>query len=182
RDRTAGEVRDISLVRRVDGVCTSPVIIHNDNWEIKGCPVNGPAIDTFGEQVAVAWFTEARDISSVNIAFSVDAGETFGSAVRIDQGEAAGRVDVLQQSDGSALVSSVTWNDGGETLFICRALPEIGCSETQIITRNDTDGSINFPRMVSVDNDIYITWTQPLNEASIDPELNVTVRVILAQF
>ncbi|MFC4670617.1 exo-alpha-sialidase [Seohaeicola nanhaiensis] len=59
RDRTADEIRDISAVRQADGEWTEPATIHNDGWEIAGCPVNGPAIDTMGDRISVVWFTAA---------------------------------------------------------------------------------------------------------------------------
>ena len=43
RDRSPEEIRDISVVRLVDGVWTEPAPVHADNWMIEGCPVNGPA-------------------------------------------------------------------------------------------------------------------------------------------
>ncbi len=180
RDRTADEVRDISVVRLVDGAWSEPASIHADGWEISGCPVNGPAIDTAGERAVVAWFTAADDVPIVNVAFSDDAGESFGSAIRIDMGEAAGRVDVLHLDDGSALVSWVEWTDAGEALLVCRTLPESGCSDPQEITLSDAAGSINFPRMVLTGDGVYIAWTQPLSERSTDPDLDVTIRMVLA--
>ena len=180
RDRTAGEIRDISLVRLVDGVWSGPATVHADGWEISGCPVNGPAIDTSGERVVVAWFSAAKDLPIVNVAFSDDAGESFGRSIRIDRGEAAGRVDVLQLGDGSALVSWVEWTNAGEALLVCRARPESACSDPQVIALNDAAGSINFPRMVWAGDGVYIAWTQPLSERSPNPELDVTIRMVFA--
>jgi len=182
RDRTAEEVRDISLVRLVDGVWSEPASVHADGWEIDGCPVNGPAIDAAGGLAVVAWFSAADDIPIVNVAFSDDSGASFGAALQIDQGEAAGRVDVLQLGDGSALVSWIEWTDAGEALFVCRARPESGCGETQLITLNDAAGLINFPSMVLGDDGVYIAWTQPLDAGSPDPEMDVTVRMVFAEF
>ncbi len=183
RDRSADEIRDISLLRLVDSVWTKPKSIHSDGWKISGCPVNGPAIDAMGEQVVVAWFTAAKDAPIVNIAFSMDAGETFGRAIRIDTGRtakdndqkdnAAGRVDVVQLADGSALVTWVEWTDDGEALLICRVRPKNGCDKPQILTLNNSAGGINFPRMVQVDNGVYIAWTQPTNKTS-------TIKMIFA--
>ena len=168
------------MVRLVDGAWSEPASIHADGWEISGCPVNGPAIDTEGERAVVAWFTAADDVPVVNVAFSDDAGESFGRAIRIDAGQAAGRVDVLQLGDGSALVSWVEWTDAGEALLVCRALPESRCSDPQEITLSDAARSINFPRMVLAGDGVYIAWTQPLSEQSTDPDLDVTIRMVLA--
>lgn len=180
RDRSAEEIRDISLIRQVDGVWSEPSTVHADGWEISGCPVNGPAIDTAGERAVVAWFTAANNIPAVNVAFSQDAGESFGRAFRIDRGDGVGRVDVLHLEDGSAVVSWVEWTEKGEVLNACRALAVSGCSEPQLITLNEAPGSINFPRMVQGRDGIYIAWTQPLSGSSADPERDVTIRMVLA--
>lgn len=42
RDRSQSEVRDIYFVRQINGSWGSPQSVHADNWEINGCPVNGP--------------------------------------------------------------------------------------------------------------------------------------------
>ena len=182
RDRTSDEIRDISLVRQVGDVWSKPKTLHADGWEISGCPVNGPAIDANGQKVVVAWFTAANDIPMVNVAFSKDAGENFSPAIRIDKDKAAGRVDVLQLGDGSALVSWIEWTSAGETLLVCRALPENGCSEPQVITLNNAAGAINFPRMVLAGDGVYIAWTQPPNGSSSVPGSKSTIKMIFATF
>ena len=48
RDRSDSEIRDISIVRFVNGQWTAPKTIFADNWKIEGCPVNGPRIAEIG--------------------------------------------------------------------------------------------------------------------------------------
>lgn len=106
RDRSDSEVRDISIVRRTDAGWTKPRTVHADGWTIKGCPVNGPQLDSRGNDVVIAWFTGANDDPRVNVAFSRDGGATFGKPVRVDGGRPAGRSDVAFLGDGAAVV---TW-------------------------------------------------------------------------
>jgi len=106
RDRSEHEMRDISIVRRVQNTWTKPHILHADNWEISGCPVNGPAISADGKHVAVAWFTAAQDIPKVMVSFSEDQGESFSNPIRVDDGNPLGRVDIAMIDEGMALV---TW-------------------------------------------------------------------------
>lgn len=162
RDRSNQEIRDISVIRMRDGVWSDPATIHADGWEISGCPVNGPSISAHGDSVATAWFTGANDIPAIKMAFSSDAGHTFGDAVRIDQGQPVGRVDTLMLEDESALVSWIEWIGSDETLFICRATAE-GCVESQVVTRNSSVGSMNFPQMAATRDTIYLAWTHPLS-------------------
>ena len=72
RDRSETEIRDIVITRNVNGKWTAPKPIHNDNWKINGCPVNGPKIDVIGNDVAVAWFTAVNDEPKVKVVFSTD--------------------------------------------------------------------------------------------------------------
>jgi hypothetical protein len=61
RDRSDEEIRDISLVRYSNGSWSQPTVVNQDNWQIDGCPVNGPAISSNAQNVAVAWFTGAEE-------------------------------------------------------------------------------------------------------------------------
>lgn len=124
QDRSEEEIRDISLVRWIDGVWSNPTEVSENGWEISGCPVNGPAIDATGDRVALVWFMRANDIPAVRMVFSDDRGTSFGAPICIDLGAPFGGVDVLQLADGTALVSWVENTDTGEALLICRATPE----------------------------------------------------------
>jgi hypothetical protein len=81
RNRTSDEIRDIYVSRLVGGKWTEPRAVHNDNWRIAACPVNGPALSAKGRDVAIAWFTAVGEEGHVYAAFSSNAGETFGSPV-----------------------------------------------------------------------------------------------------
>ena len=163
RDRTADEIRDISIVRRYNGVWSDPVNIHADGWEISGCPVNGPAIDAHATNAVVAWFTGADDLPTVKVAFSEDSGATFGTAFQVDTGEGVGRLSTLMLATGEALISWVDWTGDGEALILCRATKSEGCIARQTITRHAVSGSFNFPKLERSGDTIYLAWTQPMD-------------------
>ena len=167
RDRTADEIRDISIVRRHNGAWSDPVNIHADGWEISGCPVNGPAIDAQATDAVVAWFTGADDIPTVKVAFSEDSGATFGPAFQVDTGEGVGRVSTLMLATGEALISWVEWAGDGEALMLCRATKNVGCVARQIITEHTAAGSFNFPKLERSGDTIYLAWTQPIDSEAI---------------
>ena len=174
RDRTADEIRDISIVRRHNGAWSDPVNIHADGWEISGCPVNGPAIDAQATDAVVAWFTGADDIPTVKVAFSEDSGATFGPAFQVDTGEGVGRVSTLMLATGEALISWVEWAGDGEALMLCRATKNAGCVARQIITEHTAAGSFNFPKLERSGDTIYLAWAQPIDsEASFS-----TIRMV----
>ncbi|WP_089280246.1 sialidase family protein [Antarctobacter heliothermus] len=163
RDRTDGEIRDISVARLEDGKWHPPVSVHRDGWELAGCPVNGPAISAEGNSVAVAWFTGAQETAVVNVAFSNDAGISFEDTARIDLGSPVGRVDLEMLEDGTAIVSWVEWSDTGEALMLCRVQQGAGCTARETLAINIAGASINFPKLAKLDRDIYVVWTQPVD-------------------
>jgi len=168
RDRSAEEIRDISVVRRLKGAWTEPAPLHRDNWHIAACPVNGPAIAASGRAVVVAWFTAADDSARVKLAFSSDAGATFGAPIRIDEGAPAGRVDVALLKDGSALV---TWVEriGGDTAAVrARRVSAAGKAGAPVtIAASSSARASGFPRMVLSGDDAWFAWTQPTRPSQV---------------
>jgi hypothetical protein len=160
RDRSAREVRDIYIVRRQGQGWNAPQPVHADNWEINGCPVNGPSIAADGKRVALAWFTGAGDTPRVQVAFSGDAGAGFGAPTRVDDGEAMGRVDVVLLADGSALVSWMAGNQEGGANKVRRVAPDGRLDPVAIITQTEVSRSSGFPRMARLGDTVYFVWTQ----------------------
>ncbi|MEX2282280.1 MAG: sialidase family protein [Gemmatimonadota bacterium] len=162
RNRSDQEIRDIYVTRRVNGQWTPGVPVHNDNWHIAACPVNGPVVVAAGNRVALAWFTAANDSARVKMAFSDDGGARFGAPVRIDRGSPAGRVDVAWLSDGSALVTWVERTGGENAEVRARRVNRNGRagSPTTIATSSAARAS-GFPRMAVTGSDVVFAWTVP---------------------
>ncbi|MEZ5462534.1 hypothetical protein [Dokdonella sp.] len=100
RGRTNDEVRDIRLVRLDRSGWTKPISVHADNWQIAGCPVNGPAVVAHGHDVWVAWYTEAGARPSVRLARSSDAGEKFEPPLQVAEGSGLlGRVNLAMDAE-----------------------------------------------------------------------------------
>lgn len=165
RDRSAEEIRDISLVRYADGAWSKPHPLSDDGWAISGCPVNGPALASRGSQFVAAWFTAANDKPGVKIAMSTDSGITFSAPMRIDGGRAAGRVDAAILYDGSALVSWLEHTDDGEALMVCIVTAK-GCGAKMRVAENSVGGSMNFPALSAAFGGTYLAWTEPQADGS----------------
>ena len=160
RDRSAGEVRDIHFVRQKPEGWSGPRPVHAANWEINGCPVNGPSVAAEGQRVALAWFTGEGDSPRVQVAFSDDAGATFGPPARVDDGEALGRVDVVVLADGSALVCWMAGGTEGGANKVRRVAPDGSLGPVTVITRTDLSRSSGFPRMARTGDTVHFAWTQ----------------------
>lgn len=160
RDRSPTEVRDIAVVRSGTSSWSAPQLVNQDNWEINACPVNGPSIAADGTRVAVAWFTNAADTPHVKVAFSNDAGATFGPAIQVDDGNTVGRVDALLLPDGSALVCWLSGTAEGGEIKVRRIQPDGAVGPAATIAQTDISRSSGFPRMARLGNEVFFTWTQ----------------------
>lgn len=169
RDRSPDEIRDIYVTRRVGGKWTAGAPVHSDNWKIAACPVNGPSIAAVGRRVALAWFTAANDSARVKLAFSDDAGKTFGEPVRVDGGNPAGRVDVALLQDGSALV---TWIEriGGDTAAVRarRVGRDAKVGNATTIASSSAARASGFPQMAITASDVVFAWTIPGQPSSVN--------------
>jgi hypothetical protein len=161
RDRSPTEVRDIYVTRMVNGAWTPGRPVHADGWVMPACPVNGPQAAADGDRVAVAWFTGADSVLQVKVAFSDDAGATFGTPVRVDGGNPEGRVDVVLVRDG-ALVSWIERTGGQAAEVRVRRVGTDGrMGEPRAVTGASAARSSGFPRMVPAGNDLVLAWTAP---------------------
>ncbi|HKS26504.1 MAG TPA: sialidase family protein [Pyrinomonadaceae bacterium] len=160
RNRSETEVRDIYYVREEQGRWSEPRPVHVDGWEIAACPVNGPSVAADGQRVAVAWYTEANDKPTVRLAFSRDAGRTFGAPIQVDDEPPVGRVDVVMLSDGSAIV---TWLAGTAEKGAIKAR-RISASGTlgavATIAETNIARSSGFPRMARSGDEVVLAWTE----------------------
>ena len=155
RDRSDDEIRDISIVRFMNGKWTEPKSIFADNWKIDGCPVNGPRIVAEGNNVAVAWFSAPEKKAQVNVAFSQDGGASFSKPVRVDDSKALGRVDI-ELLDGKTAV--VSWMEG--SLLKTAKVYDSGKKDSSvIIASSSASRSSGFPQMTKSGDQIIFAWT-----------------------
>jgi len=155
RDRSDEEIRDMSIVRFVDGQWTEPKTIYADNWKIAGCPVNGPRVDAIGNNVAIAWFSSPEGDASVRVIFSTDCGATFGEPVKLDEGKAIGRVDIVMLDNDNAMVS---WMEGAEIKAVKVNRDGTKGSSMNIASTSDARSS-GFPQMTKSGNKLIFAWT-----------------------
>lgn len=159
RDRSEQEIRDISIVRLRDGKWSQPRSVFQDNWQINGCPVNGPSVAAAGRSVAVAWFTGVNNKPRVKLAFSSDAGASFGEPITVDDGNPAGRVETLLLDDGSALVCWLEKMADGGAVRVRRIRPDGGLDEAITVAPSGTARSNGFPQMVRAGGTLVFAWT-----------------------
>ncbi len=160
RDRSDSEVRDISIVRWVDNAWTKPVVVFSDQWEINGCPVNGPRCEALGNTLAISWFTMANDQPQVKVIFSTDGGETFGKPVTVNGENAIGRVDLVLLDDATALVS---WMEENQ-IKVRKVFSNGKQGPVTSIAASSSSRSSGFPQLTKSGNTILIAWTDSQQE------------------
>lgn len=161
RGRTHEEIRDILSVRYAQGRWDQPRFVNLDQWNISGCPVNGPAIASGQGITAVAWFTAAGDAPRVLLAFSRDGGLHYEEALRVDDGNPVGRVDVVVLPDGSALV---VWLEATQVGAEIRMRPVrsgvLNQSASTLVAQTSEQRASGFPRVVRSGETILFAWTE----------------------
>ncbi|MEQ1908353.1 MAG: sialidase family protein [Vicinamibacterales bacterium] len=169
RDRAAGEIRDISVVRLRNGKWAEPTTVH-DGWQINACPTNGPALAASGSRVAMAWFTGAGGVPRVKVAWSQDAGETFSAPVIIDGGRPVGWPATVMLDDGSAVVSWLESRGDGHGELRLRRISSSGRAGDPITVAESSSGrSTGMPQMVRMGNDLLLAWRTDRVQTALVP-------------
>ena len=164
RDRTDGEIRDIYVARHTDGGWQAGVPLHDDRWQIAGCPVNGPAIAAKGPKVAAAWFSVPDQAPAVQVRFSADSGATFGPALLLADDGTLGHVDTVLLEDGSAVVSWMQAEaDGRGSLVLRRVTPQGGMGPVVPVAGGAPARSV--PQMGTSGDDLVLVWTEARDDA-----------------
>lgn len=162
RNRSVMEVRNINIVRYVNGQWTESESIYDDDWKIKGCPVNGPRSDAKGNTLGIAWFAEVNSKSEVKVIFSEDGGATFLKPVVVNQDHTLGRVDFVLLDESQGMVS---WMEGADILV--RKVNKNGNLGPIIkVATSSENRSSGFPQMTKIADKLIFAWTDSRGSTS----------------
>jgi len=164
RGRDENEIRDIKIAKynSETGEWSEPATVHNDGWQIQACPVNGPRIVSNGNNVAVAWYTEADGKPAIYISRSADGGETFQEPVLVadDTLNTVGRVDPLMTAGGQLFVSWLQADQENGYVIVTEVEPD-GTVGNQVHAGTTSSSRLSgFPRIVQQNSSILVAWTQ----------------------
>ncbi|MCH7408045.1 exo-alpha-sialidase [Belliella sp. DSM 111904] len=155
RNRSDEEIRDIYFVSYTGIEWSEPMPVYHDNWNISGCPVNGPQSTSNGSEVAVTWYTAAKDSPIVKTAFFNSESKTFEEPIKIDLGNTIGRVATVMIDQKVALVS---WMEKG-TIYL-RAVRKDGRKSKPILVGEASElRSSGFPQLIFDEKDAILAWT-----------------------
>lgn len=167
RDRTPGEIRDIFSVRLDDTGWSTPAAVARDDWYMPACPVNGPAVASYGEHLAAAWFTAAGGVPRVRLAFSIDGGRQWNAAADVAAGDVVGRVAVVMDGADSAVVSWLGHADRQAEIRYRRVDRSGRSGKVQTLATTSPARSSGFPQMTLADGRLLFAWTAAGEPATI---------------
>lgn len=170
RDRTADEVRDIAVTARgTDGLWSKPRILHEDNWRIAGCPVNGPALAVNGPKMLAVWPTLQED--KMIVRYQVREWDQPAATQLLETGERLrGRVDAAAWGEGFLL----SWL-GGEQEASGPRIGFVGPTgqlvDIRTVSATPSSRSAGFLRTASHSGRALLAWSAPAGERGSTIEL-----------
>ncbi|WOJ97014.1 TlpA disulfide reductase family protein [Congregibacter brevis] len=167
RNRTSDEIRDIFIVRMVDGSWSQPQAVHDDGWQVNGCPVNGPAVAAKGGRLAVAWFTAKSSEPKVQLALSANSGETFSAPILVSASNTNGRVDTTILENGEILVSWMDNTDSNAKIMLSRYSSNGDLRDVTEVGVTGSSRRSGFPVIESVGDIAYVAWTDVTDERQV---------------
>lgn len=161
RNRTEKERRDIYFSRMTNSRWSESQPVAIDDWNIAGCPVNGPSVAANGQTTAVAWYTEAKGYGEVKLALSETSHGPFGTAIEVESGDAVlGQVGLAPTQNGGFLVSWMTYTDGTAGQLKLRHFEATGVAgQTIIAEKINFTRKAGLPQMVLLGDLAVLSWT-----------------------
>ncbi len=162
RDRTEKELRDIGYW---DGIKTAS--IHNDNWLIGGCPVNGPAIAKTENALAVSWYTQQESIPVLKLAFYETETSQFNDPIVLTDEYVLGRIDIAWINENYLAISFLQSLDE-KTYIVLKIVDDKGATlETIKVAESSAKRNSGFPSLLTMDGNIYVAYLDVINNTGI---------------
>ncbi|WP_165971269.1 sialidase family protein [Luteimonas terrae] len=177
RGRTEGEVRDIMVTRLEGEGWTTPAAVHADNWVMPACPVNGPDVAAQQAGVVVGWYSAQSGTPQVQIAHSMDAGDSFAAPIVLDRDATVqGRVAVALDERQAWALWMREDAAGTQSLWLSRRSPDLVTEyeRLEVAQPQGRGRGTGFPQMQVLGGQAYIVWTDVVDGA---PQLR-GVRVV----
>ncbi|NRB37701.1 MAG: exo-alpha-sialidase [Pseudomonadales bacterium] len=157
----ADNIRDHALLTLTDSVQKpAPHRVSFENWQIEGCPHQGPAVRVQGQRTHMAWFNDAPEASGLFYAYSDSAGQKMSKVLPFAKRETgavhphlaitpAGKVLLLwQEYDGSYQRLKYMQSDNGEQW-----------TETRQLAQHE--GVTDYPSVITHPEGNLLLWHKP---------------------
>ena len=179
RNRTVDEIRDIYLTRFVDGEWQSGKPVGDDNWEIPGCPVNGPVVQANGSQLGVTWFSAGNERPKVQVAWSSDAGEHMSDPIAVADGRLLGHVGAALLPSGDMAVTWLSSAVGGTAELHLRRVSSSGdLGLDQVIAEAMGVAAFSVPQIIVAGDSLLLAWTDTSGDNSLVKTASVPLQLL----
>ena len=161
RDRSSDGTENIAVIRREDARWTRPRPVAIATRKAARRLVGGPRVAASRRRVAVGWLAMKENGARVHVAFSHDAGRTFGAPVEVKHKNYRHfeSVDVDINEDGQALVLWTTAVDHRRlTLNLARVAPDGRRGKTRVIAEQLPRRLNGLPRVAGAGTRVAVTW------------------------
>ncbi len=158
RDRSAKEIRDISIARKIGSEWSQWFVIPPDNWFMPGCPVNGPSVAVQGELVATTRFTVFNGKAQVILNLSNKEETGYGREVVLDDADPIGRC-VTVIAEGAIYVLWIADGGKGATLQLAEVNRDGEIKSKTALVKIEAARSSGMPRAVFSGGYLWVTWT-----------------------
>lgn len=170
-----GNIRDIALARAPDGrTFSAPVRVSADQWQLHGCPDDGPAIAVdAANRTHVVWPTleqtgghDGDATMSLFYAMSID-GTSFTPRARLPTGGAAHHPHVAIARDGSL---AVVWDesaDGTRHVALARGVADGAGGVRFIREAIGGQGAELYPVVAATADALVAAWTARTADTSV---------------
>ncbi|MFL6283523.1 MAG: sialidase family protein [Pyrinomonadaceae bacterium] len=155
-----GDFRHIAVASSVDGGETfnAPVVVSDDRWELRGCPVSGPALAAGdGDRLTVLWFT-AGDAGTAGLysSESSDGGRIFAPRRVVSESGMRGTPQLLPGTQGAAVAVFEGDGENGSPGLLEARFDE---AERGVASNNRTQfGAGELPSAAILDGRIYTAY------------------------
>ena len=160
RNRTEEEYRDIYFAKMMDGVWQKESPVLEDNWQIGGCPVNGPSVNAVDDKFFVVWFTQANGYGEVK--FKAFEGNGTSKLAIIDNGNLVmGNVNSSMVSNEQLAVSWLTASEE-DRILLNLGLIDLKSSSIKkiVIDEFDSNQRLSVPQVVYSDESLFLSLSK----------------------
>lgn len=156
-----GNIRDIVIAKSTDkGLSFSdPVLVNADNWQIDGCPHNGPSVAIADDgAIFVSWFTGKEIQPGSYLAVSRDGGESFGtsSQIFVSENVSAYRSVIGTGAPEQLLIATETPFDGENKIHFAVHNVRTGAKNDRVSGTLLSPGTL--PAMALTGSRLAIAW------------------------
>lgn len=182
RDRSEHEIRDIGYVVKRTGSTewSTPKLVHADNYEISGCPVNGPALAANERgDIAIVWYTAPAGRAQILFSRYHSDTDAWEPPTLLDNDNPLGRVDLQLAEDGTAYATALTSTADESaaelTLWTIGQHIHNGDINRDILATTSPGRSSGFPKIALFQDKLY--WARTvIGEKKADHHVEVCYR------